>query len=59
MCECMCVSVCVGAHMTRHVPNVMVSICLCVRDHAPSRIRVRYLPNVRACFRYSLLLGLL
>ena len=35
MCVCMCVCVCVCAHMTRHVPNVMVSMCLYVMEPPP------------------------
>ena len=34
-CVCVCVCVCVPAHMTRHVPNVMVSVCLCVMELPP------------------------
>ena len=39
MCACMCVCVllcvCVRANMTRHVPNVMVTMCLCVMEPPP------------------------
>ena len=57
---CVCVCVCVCAHMTRHVPNVMVSMDLCVIEPPPrSHIGIFYLLNVCACFCSSLLLALL
>ena len=46
------------AHVTRHVPNVMISMCLCVMEPPPpSHIGVFYLPNVCACFCSSLVLA--
>ena len=54
-CVCVCVWVC--THMTRHVPNVMVSMCLCVMEPPPSHIGIFYLPNVCACFCSSLVLA--
>ena len=37
VCVCVCLSVCARANMTRHVSNVMVSMCLCFMEPPPFR----------------------
>ena len=38
-----CVCVCNGAHISRHAPNLLVSMCVCSMEPPPSHIRVCYL----------------
>ena len=59
MSKCVCARACVGggAHMTRHVPNLLVSMHVCVMEPPPPpHIGVLYLPNMCECFYQNVVL---
>ena len=58
MCVCLCLSVCgcVGAPMTIHAPNVLVSLCVCVSwNPSHTQIGVLHLPKCLNVFVVVLL----